>query len=60
MLSQRELTPEQKKCIVDAVEKARKDSPALAKYLDDVESVRKVYQGKVKKCLELEHPHEQR
>lgn len=42
------------------LQRPRKDSPALAKLLDDFANVRKVYQEKVKKCRELGNPQEQR
>lgn len=53
-LHENELTPDQKKCVDAAVKKAREDSPELAKWLDEVESVKKTLQAKAKKCHELE------
>lgn len=55
-----ELTPEQKKCIEAAVEKAKKDNPELGKWLDEATKVGEALQAKAKKCRELENPLQQR
>lgn len=60
LLNPNGLTPEQKKCIEDAVEKSKQNNPELAKWLNEVDSARKVLQAKAKKCRELENPLEQR
>lgn len=60
LLSSNGLTPEQKKCIEDAVEKSKQNNPELARWLDEVDSARKVLQAKARKCRELENPLEQR
>lgn len=53
------MTPEQKKCIDDAVKKANEDSPDAVKWLNEVESMKKTYRDNAEKCRELENELEQ-
>lgn len=50
------MTPEQKKCIEDAVAKVKKENPDLAKWLDEVAELHERLSEKAKKCTELEDP----
>lgn len=53
------LTLLQKKCIDEAIKKAREDNPEFGEWLDEVESVHEALEAKAKKCREIENELEQ-